>query len=127
MTLRVENREIKSQPFLRYLGVSMPDSISNNRRCHVGTKASVVKETLSRIISYVRGPKQKKRELDDICDNIYTHIQNICLVWYTQNTGVTQIDREIYRKSVLEITSAFRTISQNIAALSSDAAHCSAC
>ncbi|GBP83901.1 hypothetical protein EVAR_36549_1 [Eumeta japonica] len=61
-TLRVRNRVITSQPFLRYLRVVLDARFNFKRQVvHVGTKASVVAATLSRLIPNVGSPKEKRR------------------------------------------------------------------
>ncbi|CAB3237105.1 unnamed protein product [Arctia plantaginis] len=64
ITLQVGAHEITSQPSLRYLGVMIDARLNFKQQAqHVGAKASVVRATLSRLMPYIGGPKQRRRAL----------------------------------------------------------------
>ncbi|CAH2092422.1 unnamed protein product [Euphydryas editha] len=64
ITLQVGAHQIESQPSLRYLGVMIDARLNFKHHVqHVGTKASVVRASLSRLMPNIGGPKQKRREL----------------------------------------------------------------
>jgi len=88
ITLRVGNHEITSQPFLRYLGVMIDARLNFKQQAeHVGTKASVVGATLSRLMPNVGGPKQKRALLTTVITSVLTY--GISIWADTQDAGVT--------------------------------------
>ena len=64
ITLRVGQHKITSQPAIRYLGVMINVRLNFKQQVeHAVTKATAVRTVLSRLMSNVGGPKQKRRAL----------------------------------------------------------------
>ncbi|GBP43148.1 Putative 115 kDa protein in type-1 retrotransposable element R1DM [Eumeta japonica] len=113
ITLEVGEQRITSQPFIRYLGVTIDVRLSFKQQVeHVSAKASVVRASLTQLMPNVGGSKQNRRRLlSSVVTSILTYEISISADALKIHEAWRKA-RPIYRLNALIVTSAFRTISQ---------------
>lgn len=112
LTINVDGHNIASQPFIKYLGVTIDSRLNFKEHLRVACcKATRVNAALSRIMPNIGGPRHERRKLlAKVVSSIILYgvpIWAEALKTASYAAGV----KSVYRQSALRVCSAFRTVS----------------
>lgn len=116
ITLTVGEHDITSLPSLRYLGIQIDARLRFDEHLeNISEKAGGVANSLSRIMPNVGGPRQQRRKL--LMSVVSSVLLYAAPIW-AQAMEVKSYARSVirvYRRSVLRVARAFRTVSYEAA------------